>query len=345
MRTLISVLLLAASFASAQTGPLLLRKPALSASQIVFTYAGDLWSVPREGGRGQAADRRRPASRPMRRSRRMDGTIAFTGEYDGNVDVFIDSRGGRRAAAADVPSGARRSGGLDAGRQARAVRLAPRDAQRWRPAVHAAGRRRRTAGGTAAADRRGGFLLARRLAPGLRAAVPVAGSLEAVSGRADAQDLDRRPGGFERGPDSAREFERLQPDVGGRRGSTSSPTANGPVTLFYYDTNRKKVTQRHREPRARFQIGLGGAGRDRLRAVRLAAPLRSEDAARRSRSRSPLAGDLPELRPHYVNVGKRLHESRHLAQRRAGGVRGARRDHHGAGRKGRCAQPDATARR
>ena len=68
--------------------PLLLRKPAVNATQIVFSYAGDLWIVSRDGG-----DARRlttgvgvetdPAFSP-------DGSlIAFTGEYDGNRDVYV----------------------------------------------------------------------------------------------------------------------------------------------------------------------------------------------------------------------------------------------------------------
>ncbi|MBS1857869.1 MAG: PD40 domain-containing protein, partial [Acidobacteria bacterium] len=68
--------------------PLLLQKPTLSKSQIVFAYAGDLWSVSRDGGSavrltsgtGTETD---PSFSP-------DGSlIAFTGEYDGNVDVFV----------------------------------------------------------------------------------------------------------------------------------------------------------------------------------------------------------------------------------------------------------------
>jgi len=88
MRPFISVFLLAASIAAAQTGPLLLRKPALSRTQIVFTYAGDLWSVSREGGQA----RRLTAAPGVETSAVFspDGeTIAFTGEYDGNVDVFV----------------------------------------------------------------------------------------------------------------------------------------------------------------------------------------------------------------------------------------------------------------
>src|SRR5918996_3204008 len=68
--------------------PLLAQQPALSATQIVFVVAGDLWSVPRAGG-----DARRlttgvgvessPSFSP-------DGSwIAFTAQYDGNTDVFV----------------------------------------------------------------------------------------------------------------------------------------------------------------------------------------------------------------------------------------------------------------
>ena len=68
--------------------PQILQQPALSASQIVFNYAGDLWIVARDGG-----DARRltagvgvetdPIFSP-------DGTmVAFTGEYDGNKDVYV----------------------------------------------------------------------------------------------------------------------------------------------------------------------------------------------------------------------------------------------------------------
>ena len=68
--------------------PLLLQKPALSNTHIVFVYAGDLWSVPRAGGdairlTSGTGNESEPAFSP-------DGTlIAFTGEYDGNVDVFV----------------------------------------------------------------------------------------------------------------------------------------------------------------------------------------------------------------------------------------------------------------
>jgi tricorn protease len=69
-------------------GPLLIQKPALSRTQIVFVYGGDLWSVPRDGG-----EARRLTNGPGIETNPVfspDGTqIAFTGEYDGNTDVFL----------------------------------------------------------------------------------------------------------------------------------------------------------------------------------------------------------------------------------------------------------------
>jgi tricorn protease len=73
--------------------PLLIQHPGLSKTQIVFVYAGDLWTVPREGG-----DARRLTSGAGAETNPVfspDGaTIAFTGEYDGNVDVYTIPSGG-----------------------------------------------------------------------------------------------------------------------------------------------------------------------------------------------------------------------------------------------------------
>jgi tricorn protease len=68
--------------------PLLLHHPTISRTQIVFSFANDLWSVSRNGGdavrltTGVGAETD-PIFSP-------DGSqIAFTGEYDGNIDVFV----------------------------------------------------------------------------------------------------------------------------------------------------------------------------------------------------------------------------------------------------------------
>lgn len=69
-------------------GPLLLQKPTLSKTHIAFAYAGDLWLVAREGGEAHlltsgAGSKSDPVFSP-------DGSlIAYTGDYDGNVDVYV----------------------------------------------------------------------------------------------------------------------------------------------------------------------------------------------------------------------------------------------------------------
>ncbi len=68
--------------------PYLMRHPTLNQTKIVFQFAGDLWQVPRTGGEAS-----RLTSSPGIESNPVfspDGSmIAFTGEYDGNTDVFV----------------------------------------------------------------------------------------------------------------------------------------------------------------------------------------------------------------------------------------------------------------
>ena len=68
--------------------PLLLRHPTISATQIAFMYAGDLWIVPRAGGAAQ-----RLTSGVGRSSSPVfspDGSeIAFSGNYDGGPSVYV----------------------------------------------------------------------------------------------------------------------------------------------------------------------------------------------------------------------------------------------------------------
>lgn len=84
-----AVCLFMAFAATAAAGQgLLLQEPTLSKTHIVFIYAEDLWSVPRAGGEAT----RLTVSAGLESNPRFspDGMqIAFTGEYDGNVDVFV----------------------------------------------------------------------------------------------------------------------------------------------------------------------------------------------------------------------------------------------------------------
>ena len=65
----------------------LLQKPAMNKTGIVFSYAGDLWTVSRQGGIATRLTAGAGAESSAAFS--PDGnTLAFSGEYDGNTDVF-----------------------------------------------------------------------------------------------------------------------------------------------------------------------------------------------------------------------------------------------------------------
>src|SRR5205814_9436216 len=58
-----------------------------SKTQVVFAYGGYLWTVPREGGDARQLTTGGHEGAPVFSP---DGKwIAFTGQYDGNVDVFV----------------------------------------------------------------------------------------------------------------------------------------------------------------------------------------------------------------------------------------------------------------
>ena len=80
--------LIAASFVCAQDTPLLMRTPTLNKTHIVFSYAGDLWEVRRDGG--EASRLTTGVGREASPLFSPDGQwIAFTGEYDSNIDVYV----------------------------------------------------------------------------------------------------------------------------------------------------------------------------------------------------------------------------------------------------------------
>ncbi|HEY6273582.1 MAG TPA: PDZ domain-containing protein [Terriglobales bacterium] len=86
--SVVVVLIFGCALTASASGPLLLQKPTLSKTHIAFAYAGDLWLVAREGGEAHlltsgAGSKSDPVFSP-------DGSmIAYTGDYDGNVDVYV----------------------------------------------------------------------------------------------------------------------------------------------------------------------------------------------------------------------------------------------------------------
>ncbi|MGB7293654.1 MAG: PDZ domain-containing protein [Thermodesulfobacteriota bacterium] len=78
---------------NSQPDALMLRFPDVGADNIVFVYAGDLWTVPLEGGIARKLTSAKghelfPKFSPDGKS------IAFSGNYDGNIDAYVIPTGG-----------------------------------------------------------------------------------------------------------------------------------------------------------------------------------------------------------------------------------------------------------
>ena len=303
MRTLISAFLLAASFASAQSGSLLLRKPALSSTQIVFTYAGDLWSVPREGGAA-----RRLTSAPgveINAAFSPDGsTIAFTGEYDGNVDVFtIAAAGGVPRRLTFHPGRDDVAGWTPDGKRVLFVshRAASNDGNRlYTLPVDGGGLPEElplpiAEEGSYSPD--GSHLAYVPLFQWQEAWKKYRGGQTRKIWIADLADSSTVPIPRE----NSNDFNPMW--VGERIYFLSD--REGPVTLFYYDTKSKKVTRAIENKGLDFKSASAGPGAivyeqfGSLHLYDLKSGKTKEVAV-------TVAGDLPELRVHYLNVGKRL---------------------------------------
>lgn len=87
------LLIIAAPAALAQLDARMMRTPDISATQIVFAYASDLWLVPVGGGTAVRLSSPRGEELSPRFS--PDGrSIAYTANYDGNMDVYVISTSG-----------------------------------------------------------------------------------------------------------------------------------------------------------------------------------------------------------------------------------------------------------
>jgi tricorn protease len=78
----------------AQVDAKMLQNPDVSATQIVFSYAGDLWIAPKEGGTANKLSS--PKGQELFPKFSPDGSmIAFNANYNGNTDVYVvPSKGG-----------------------------------------------------------------------------------------------------------------------------------------------------------------------------------------------------------------------------------------------------------
>jgi len=307
IRYVLSVsLLLALPVLQADSGShLLLQKPALSRTQIVFSYAGDLWSVPREGGQatrlttgpGTETD---PIFSP-------DGSqIAFTGEYDGNVDVFVmPSSGGVPKRLTYHPGADSAVGWTPDGKRVlfKSGRTSPADGEKLY---------------TIAAD--GVFPEELPLPIAEEGSYSPDGSHLAYVPLFQWQAAWKRYRGGQTRKiwiadladssivpiprENSNDFNPMW--VGDKIYFLSD--RNGPVSLFCYDTRAKQVKQLIVNSGLDFKSASAGPGAivyEQFGALYLydlkSGKTRHVDVQ--------LAGDINELRPHFVNVAKRLHEA------------------------------------
>jgi len=303
LRFLGALLLSISPAALAQSSHLLLRKPALNRTQIVFSFAGDLWSVPRAGGEairlttspGVETD---PVFSP-------DGSmVAFTGEYDGNVDVYvIPAAGGVPKRITYHPGADEVVGWTRDGKRVlfRSHRANPNDGDRlYTMPVEGGGLPEElplpiAEEGSYSAD--GSHL----------AYVPLFQWQEAWKRYRGGQTkkiwiADLADSSVVKIPrENSNDFNPMW--IGDKIYFLSD--REGAVTLFSYDTKSKKVVRAVENQGLDLKSASAGPGAivyEQFGSLHLY-DLKSGKA---NVVDVKLTGDLPEVRPHYVNVAKRL---------------------------------------
>jgi tricorn protease len=291
-----------AALSAPDATPLLLREPTLSRTSIVFSYAGDLWSVPRDGGEARRLTTG-PGLEQLPRFSPDGSQIAFTGEYDGNTDVFVvPAEGGVPRRMTWHPEGDVSAGWTPDGK--RVLFLSHR------------------ASGTDASQ-----LFTMPLDGSFPEQLPLPVASEG-SYSPDGSHLAYVPlfqwqqawkryrGGQTRkiwiadlSTSSVIEIPRQNSNdfnpmwVGDQIYFLSD--RNGPVTLFSYDTRSRQVRQLIENKS--YDLKSASAGPSAIVYEQFGS-LHLYDL-RNGQTKTvevKLAGDLPELRPHYVNVAKRL---------------------------------------
>ncbi|HUI43731.1 MAG TPA: protease, partial [Terriglobia bacterium] len=283
--------------------PLLLQSPTVSKTQIAFAYGGDIWIVSREGGEAQ---------RLVTGTGLLSGPIfspdgawlAYTGNYDGNVDVYIaPAAGGQPRRLTYHPGADVAVGWTPDGKQVlfRSHRDSPAD----------------------------GNKLFR---------VPVGGGFPAELPLPMAEDGSYSPDSSHLAYVPSFQWE---PDWKQYRGGQTTPVwiadlsdssvvkiprdnsndknpmwvgntvyflsdRNGSVTLFAYDTRTQKVTQEVKNDG--FDITAASAGPGAIVYSQFGALRLYDLSTHESKTVNVrVAGDMPQLRPHFARVATEEH--------------------------------------
>lgn len=291
----------------ARAASTLFREPALSQRHIVFHYAGDLWIVDRAGG-----EARRLTAGPGQETHPYfspDGRwVAFTGEYDGNVDVYlVPASGGipRRLTwhpAPDEVAGWSHDGKAILFRSSRnsfsrfrRLFLLPLDGvfPQELPLVMAE---------EASFSPDGAYLAYVPLARAFNTWKRYRGGRTTpiwIARLADSKITDRIP------RDNSNDFCPMW--IGNRIYFLSD--RNGPVTLFYYEMASRKVVQA--VPNSGFDFKHAAAGPDAIVLEQFGAIyLYDLKSGKLQAVQIKLNGDLPELRPRLEPVWRQIRAGR-----------------------------------
>jgi tricorn protease len=292
-----------AAAAQAQDAPLLLQHPTINESKIVFVYAGDLWSVPRAGGAAErltagAGAKSNPVFSP-------DGSeIAFTANYDGNPDVYvIPAQGGvpRRLTWHPAPDNV--VGWTRDGKQILFTSNRTSDTPRYTKLL--------------VVSREGGFPSELPLPIAAEGSYSPDGSSIAYVPLNHAFEIWKRYRGGQTSPvwiarlsdssvtpiprQNTNDFNPIW--IGDRVYFLSD--RNGPMSLFAYDTKSKQINEVLKSDGYDFKYASAGPGAivvEEFGAIWLY-DLKSGKA---QKVKITINGDLPELRPRFVNVAGRI---------------------------------------
>jgi tricorn protease len=288
------------TFAAAEA-PLLAKMPTLSRTAVVFEYGGYLWSVPRDGGAARQLTTGGHETAPFFSP---DGTwIAFTGTYDGNVDVYVmPAEGGMPKRLTWHPDADVAGGWTPDGKRVlfRSTREAYADFNRLYTVPVEAGPAE-----------------ALPVWRGEDASLSPDGTRLAYVPNMKWQTSWKRYRGGQTTPIYLVRLSDLTLEKLPRENSNDSNPVwfgdtvyflsdrNGPVTLFAYDTKAKAV----RQVLANSGLDLKwlSAGPDALIYEQFGGIYVLDPASGESRQvRIEIAGDLPATRPHYVKAAERI---------------------------------------
>jgi tricorn protease len=301
---LIFILVFGVILIAAADRPLLLQQPTLSKTQIVFAFGGDLWTVGRSGGdairltTGMGTERD-PFCSP-------DGTlVAFTGEYDGNTDVYI------------VPA----AGGIP---KRLTYHPAPDEVVGWTPdgtrIVFRSPRKDNYGVGlprffTVGPD--AGYPEELPLPAGVQASYSPDGTRLAYVPTIQWQKAWKRYRGGQTTPIWLINLSDLRVEKIPRDNSNDSnpmwigdqvyflSDRSGPVTLFVYDLKTKKVEPVISNDGLDFKAACAGPGAivyEQFGSLNLY----DLSTGKAQKLAVTLNGDFPEVRPHYLKVGSRI---------------------------------------